>query len=134
MKDQVLTPDQCQELISLEMNMSHASCCWCRVPIPSREGYEWVLLPEPLGKNDKDYIPTFTLQDILERLPKTIIKNNDRCYLSLFAQGDCWVSSYNCCGFEGDYSVEEQYGSTPLEAVFNMLKWCKQNNYLNNKS
>ena len=70
MKDQVLSVSQCRELISLGLNMENASMCW----IIEENGEHQLTFNRPIC--DKELLPTFTLQDILEMLPKSIIHSN----------------------------------------------------------
>lgn len=74
-------------------------------------------------------IPTFTLQDILEILPNFhFISINYNNYIGYTMN----VCSSNQETFGEIIHTESCMGETNnmLEAAFNMLKWCKQNNYI----
>lgn len=123
MRNQVLSIKQMQELKELGIDTSKASMCWFIGATPD-------LLPiySPIEYVENEYIPTFTLYDILEMLPKEIIKDGisyikcldayyDERYLFLYINRDIQDILHEECDI-------------PLEAAFNMLKWCKQNNYI----
>lgn len=134
MENQVLSIEQMQELIKLGMDVSSASMYQTTNKMDS--------IPSKLVVS-KDYAlywmencgiilsPTFTLQDILNIMPNNIkIGNISHCYLCLSKQEGSWICSYNHSSCDGDDPIIENWGSTPLEAAFIMLKYCKQNNYL----
>lgn len=66
MKEQVLSIEQMQELIKLGINVSKASMCW--------NTYDSFLiandsdLKDAFNYSDDDWVPTFTLQDIMTLL------------------------------------------------------------------
>ena len=71
-------------------------------------------------------IKTFTLQDVLSLLPYSI-STTHTSYLSILPLRDGgWYIKYN--RMECDEKSTD--GKTLLQAAFNMLKWCKQNNYI----
>ena len=131
MENQVLTIEQMQELIAMDIDISKASCTWCKVRAitPDRKGYSWMILPETLNKFDEEHVPTFTLQDILEILPKYI----DNYMLNIVPcciNNPVWMIEYINMDDEIEVLDEPIRENSILEAAFNMLKWCKQNNYI----
>lgn len=141
-----------RELIELGIDTSKASMCW----ILTRSGVQFLIPNEEnstLGvtlENDfliDQYIPTFTLQDIIEILPKEITYhtktewNGDIHYflhLGATMNEYDWKShqdhQYHICYYNQYYEDIEYLCDIKthslLEAAFNMLKWCKQNNYI----
>lgn len=124
-----------QELINMGVDTSNVSMYWYIKANPITKGWnkpelctEEPFWPTPPNK----VIPTFTLQDILEMLPNNItIRNKSKCRFSLEKFGELWLAAYIYGSeWEGDYPVEEIYRDIPIEAAFEMLKWCKQNNYI----
>lgn len=79
-----------------------------------------------------DLFPTFTLQDILEMLPKTIeaFKDGSKLPLMITITGSSKYAIVYCNPFCKNGTVGLTIHDTLLEAAFNMLKWCKQNNYV----
>lgn len=121
MKEQVLSIEQMQELIALGIDASKAVFAWNKYPYTE----EYIIGPII----NKDSIPTFTLQDILEIVRKQTFTEGG---LTL-TEG--YENKWICCftyqtHYDGDYTDYEQFGDTSIEAAFNMLKWCKQNNYI----
>lgn len=129
MKDQVLSIEQMQELEDIGIDVSKASMFWYKnnkfkqlIPCSDRDTIkDWT---NQHGENC--VIPTFTLQDILEILPKVITTESDNfeLYLNTF---QCYTHYRDP---KHDKSLNAEYGNSILEAAFNMLKWCKQNNYI----
>lgn len=122
MEKQVFTIDQMIELEKLGVDISKASCTWCKVKIASKPGFQWYLLPENLNKNDENHVPAFTFIDILKLLPKKDImgRHNELIVtpICILYKGTD-VGGYNCphC---------EYYESNIMTAAFNMIKWCKK--------
>lgn len=116
-----------QELIDLGIDISKASCTWCKVRAitPDRKGYSWMILSETLNKFDEEHVPTFTLQDILEILPS---------YSVTYDKYTNDLDKYELCVDipEGQHYIAHIARSSEslLKAAFKMLKWCKQNNYI----
>lgn len=111
MEKQVLSIDQCKELVALGLDMSDASMCYIEDSIlPYDESTHKI--EDMMGYES---IPTFTLQDILEILPKP-------CYINCIDEDfyQCEVTTNN-----GSLGTN---GKTAIRAAFNMLKCCKQNN------
>lgn len=152
MENQVLSIEQMQELEGLGVDISKASMCWYE------KSDKYVLCNEgSLLSGYFSKIPTFTLQDILDILPKHIETEYKRevPYKELVKQGrtpkrdapptyEYFTEEYTLdtnlvdefCYFQQGYfsddvSVEiDTKGNTLLEAAFKMLKCCKEKNYI----
>lgn len=122
MNNQVLSIKQMQELEELGIDTSKASMCWY-----GTDEVEFVCFGTDMDKDCGDEIcPTFTLQDILEILPSEWTFVKDYC-----EESDRDPQTYFLfieTGILHDKHGERGY--TMLECAFNMLKWCKQNNYI----
>ncbi len=100
-----------QVLIDMGIDVSKASMYW------TPENYLDIIRNE----HDRDAIPdlgftyAFTLQDILEMIPKI-------CYLN------CIDNDFYQCEIITKNGSVTTNGTSPLNAAFNMLKWCKENN------
>lgn len=115
MKDQVLSIEQMQELIELGIDTSKASMCWITTRTPyDFNVYDVEIYKSYYKKGNEAVIPTFTLQDILEMLPKGW-------------SFDCFDDCMPVITIFTNFGVHEEKASTILETAFNMLKWCKQN-------
>lgn len=137
MNEQVLTIEQMQELIALGIDTSKASMCWFPM-MELDENMKPVVKSHFIGVNGIDFdsywntiegqntIRTFTLQDVLSLLPYSISTTHPS-YLSILPLRDGgWYIRYS--RMECDEKSTD--GKTLLQAAFNMLKWCKQNNYI----
>lgn len=120
MKNQVLSIDQCKELLELGIDMSGATMCWYELG----DGYvlcnDATLLSGYFSK-----IPTFTLQDIMNILFEVTYKLKDNQYFILSHMG---VTIENE-GFEGSYTIKS-FDGLMLDSAFEALKWCKTNKYI----
>lgn len=128
MDNQVLTVSQMRELIKMGVDTSKASMCWNY----NDENSYWALVVNYTHSPyiEGEIVPTFTLQDILTILKKQTY-TKDGAIVIMEAYGSNWLCGFNFqTAYDGDYTTEEQFGNSPLEAAFNMLKWCKQNNYI----
>lgn len=64
----------------------------------------------------------FTLQNILDILPKVI--NNNTLTITFFADGICHIMYKHICGFRDN---------SPIESAYQMLLRCIENGYLKTK-
>lgn len=137
MKEQVLSIEQMQELIDMGVDVSKASIYWSVNKVNAR-GSKSDLMPPFLtfsktnltvGWASFEYIPTFTLQDILEMLIKYINVNDKVYFLTLMYDVSEGVVISYCSEHIMDI-LHSEGSSKQINAAFNMLKWCKQNNYI----
>lgn len=137
MNNQVLSIEQMQELIELNFTPKFihkfSSMMWVKYPNPYPPAQKenpilTRLVPasgEYYGVEDMNYIPTFTLQDILEMLPN--IKGYYYPDLRQVSKST-WQIIYK--PKFGELPWIYKNGFTSINAAFNMLKWCKQNNHI----
>ena len=142
MKEQVLTISQMQELIDMEVDTSNASIYWSVNKVNARGRKSDLMLPfltfhntnQVVGLASFEYIPTFTLQDILDILPESIeedsigrfdyelrIKKNGVAYESF----DALDSKSEPYVFD-EYYIEGEQCKTVLDCAFEMLKSLKK--------
>lgn len=148
MINQVLTIDQCKELLALGLDMSDASCMWCPtyksngclVDYDTIEEYnvsfrnnttpiEVLREKFPLTYKEGNVYYTYTLQDILEKLPTYIVKDYT-CYSLDIVFGSVKISYYN--QYHEEYLVSFDCDNL-LDGAFEILKWCIENKYINKK-
>lgn len=140
MENQVLSTEQMQELKGLGIDISKASMLWyprMTMDIQNGKGHVYVeshyLVINHIDSKHfwdtrvgKETYPTFTLQDILEMLPKVIMTEEDNFELYLNTY-QCYVQYRDS---KHNKMLNIEFGNSILEAAFSMLKWCKQNNYI----
>ena len=140
MEIQALTIEQMQELIDMGIDISSASCIWWNFAeigfalMFLNDGRESLTI-EKMKKNHgaENVVPAFTLQDILKLLPHTL-EFKDVYGNTHFEYIEFWGDGWNQMAV-----VNPAYPSSPrittsnispLRSAFEMLKWCKENNYI----
>lgn len=135
MKNQVLSIKQMQELKELGIDTSKASMCWIGCT-DGNDVYPYNSTFKDIFESHKETIPsvltpTFTLQDILEILPREIKPFKGCKSWKVWLRLLPYVGNRWCVLYENpDEIFYKSEGENPLEAAFNILKWCKQNNYI----
>lgn len=122
---QALTIEECKELKALGFDMSDASMIYVQDPF-----FGGMNLQVNHGQYEPGDCYTYTLQDLLEKLPDFIPGPSERD----------WVYDLEICNGRGlEWEMGYSYGSdeicfftnnSPLSCAFEMLKWCKENKYI----
>ena len=139
-EDQVLSIEQMQHLKELGVEVKDTALAWFPPYKYDADGFPSYLFRErdsysvAFNDGDEAAIPTLTLQEILEMLPKkTIIKdefNQDTEVLFRSNNQTIWYDELMVCG--GMRPVIKKC-ETLLETAYEMLCWCAEKGYLNNK-
>lgn len=129
----VLSVDKMKTLINMGIDTSNASMYWVENEkenkhelfldddvMPMDEAEE---CSDPLGGK---IIPTFTFQDILEIIPNVITTKEDNFELH-FSNYQCYVQYIDP---KHHKMLNVEFGDSILDAAFNMLIWCKENNFI----
>ena len=132
---QVLSIDQMKNLQSLGLDVSDASVYWVRrshgSDIRDESKGNWFLSLQKefmtCGFTSYEVLPTFTLQDILDKLPKCIITDDYEFELNIYYHETGVSVFYDDGGIEQLAFSNE---STILESAYQMLCWCAENGYL----
>lgn len=130
---QVLSIDQMKHLRELGLNTSDASMYWARVSHGSRvddksKGKWFLSLQKEFlvcGFTSYESIPTYTLQDILDKLPSYITYNDEEYQLQILPPCIC----YRCVNYTFD-DLDYKNNVDILENAYNMLCWCIENGYI----
>ncbi len=148
MKNQTLSVEQMIHLKELGVDTSKASmvCIFTDERGDVQDWYELVDL-SPIffvgmrmgyyDANSSDYdhsyrndCGVFTLQDIIELLPKEMKTSTDTYWLTMSHDSEEW---YICYSMSDEFDYYKEFKSDSLlEAAYNMLCWCAENGYLNN--
>lgn len=128
MKNQVLSIEQMRHLQKLGVDTSKASCCWC-----SAYDIEQFVMPI----EDKDFFNsdklTFTLQDMLEMIPKSIedwfMDSGMRKQIASF---EMYIrdNSWHICYTIYDDEVYSNDDDDLLNCTYETLCWLAENGYL----
>lgn len=132
--EQVLSVEQMKHLQVLGLNTSDASMHYQFLPTSDAiingtdevEKEPSLFVSQP---NMKHEYPTYTLQDIMELLPKEVKTDTDTYWLTISIY-DCkeW---YVCYSMSDEFDYYKEFRSESLlEASYNMLCWVIENGYL----
>lgn len=81
--------------------------------------------------NYLDQYPSFTLQDILQLLPKQIVDTYNGYRLTIeFPYNEFWVGYTH---YETREILKGCYGDSLIDAAYKMLCWCIENGYVKTK-
>lgn len=135
MNKQVLSIEQMQHLKELGVDTINASMCWRRKTRDwkgeTKVGRWGLTFNHPIiVSNFETYedVTTFTLQDILDLLPKEIINGEYKCLLTIIynTYNNKWIVSYE----DFDFSVSDFRYENLLDSLYEMLCWCIENGYI----
>lgn len=129
---QVLSIDQMKHLQELGLDTSDASMCWCSFIGNIDEEWELEIYEDVINqKRDSSFweiVPTYTLQDILDKLPHYL--NPFPSKQILFA----WMIERDTIAYRNVESVDDclkHFTDTSLiDAAYEMLCWCIENGYI----
>lgn len=138
MKNQVLSVEQMLKLQRLGIDISSSGMCWCRPTGYKNEKWE-LEIHEDVIRQERDprfweIIQTFTLQDIIKLLPRSIQPNPNvgTFYLNLYYHDLSYVVDYLNNEGDGSY-VAKTSDDSFIKAAYPMLLWCIENGYIEKK-
>lgn len=131
-EEQVLSVEQMKHLQELGLDTSDASIYWARVSHGSRvydksKGKWFMSLQKEFqicGFTSYEILPTYTLQDILNKLPESIQIYN----LYIFKQVDLWYFEY--IDVIGNEMFHSERMPRMIDAAYYMLCWCIRKGYI----
>ena len=126
----VLSIEQMNKLEELGVDVSNANMCYISI-YPYGDLSDGIV---PVGKDfNKNFYnefgDVFTLQDIIELLPKSIIINSVKHWFCV--SQNCLLTEFQVMYFDGydSYGVIKQNKSL-LQAAYNMFLWVIEQGYL----
>lgn len=127
---QVLSIEQMKHLQELGLDTSDASMCWCRaISYKSTwelEIYEYVI-NQKLDSKFWETTPTYTLQDILDKLPTLIIISSDFYKICIEPSCGYWDIYY----YKSDATeLISKKSENIIDVAYDMLCWCIENGYV----
>ena len=137
MSKQCLDVQQMQHLQELGLELKETMQYWARCvdnnPRAATHYGKWVLIKgnnaQTVGLMHWEFIPAYTLQDVLDALPKNVSSNGKAYYLNV----DLCVG-YVCYDrrMEDNLLVGVSFAKTGclIDAAYSMLCWCIEQGYV----
>lgn len=126
---QVLSIDQMKHLRELGLDTSDASMCWCYALSYKNAKWELEIYEDVINqKRDSifwEIIPTYTLQDILDKLPP-VIKKYFCLSIRVSEYKKMWHVEYEGAGCILSYFHLKNL----IDAAYEMFCWCVENGYI----
>ena len=127
MSKQCLDVQQMQHLQELGLDTSNASMVWCKYD--GEEEYSH-LLPKDEDVFERclavKYIPAYTLQDVLDALPK-VIDNKYKLCIEQAGGGTLWCVYY----YASDTTeLNQRSDESLIDAAYRLLIWVIENGYI----
>ena len=133
MSKQCLDVHQMQHLQELGLDTSNASALYC---IDNETGEKQLMWNEQVEEADKDneyfrIVPAYTLQDVLDALPKMIYP------FPVHKIGfELWIGSgkiFYANMFNLEDVLKVRYDKELIDAAYEMLVWCIENKFVETK-
>ena len=123
-EEQVLSIEQMKHLQELGVDTSDASMCW--VDFEDNEPMEVaVFVPQiMLGYAQYKLYPTYTIGDLIEKLPKNI---DGSCLLIEFCASDLGYGDWDCGELYGINAQQKFNDKSLKEALYDLLCWVAEN-------
>lgn len=133
MKKIALSPTEMAVIIDAGIDASNASMVWIinkynlqEPRLCTAKAYEDRKL---IDANQGTAIPAFTFTDIIDVLPKYIVKDDTAYFLTIAIDATGYVITY-CTDHINSTLFSTASETSMLEAGFNMLMWCSDNGFL----
>jgi hypothetical protein len=119
-----LDVDMMKRLVYAGLDCSDATLEWWH---SSAKGLYGLVFKGVKNPGDGELIPAYTLEDIMERLPRSV---EDRYQLLVCRADDKWCVQYTLIAYNCVEVKIAKYGITLLGAACQMLLWCIENGYV----
>lgn len=119
-----LDVDMMKRLVYAGLDCSDATLEWWHSSAKGLYGLVFKGVKKP---GDGELIPAYTLEDVLERLPRSV---EDRYQLLVGRADDKWCVQYTLIAYNCVEVKIAKYGITLLGAACQMLLWCIENGYV----
>lgn len=122
-EEQVLSREQMAHLVELGIDTSDASMCWM---VDLEDGEEEVVVFNPimLGYATCKLYPTYTIGDLIEKLPKIV--NGDSLLIEFYAS-DLGYGNWESYELY-EINAQQNFKDKPLkDALYNLLCWVAEN-------
>lgn len=131
MSKQVLSVEQMQHLKELGLEFKFTMFYHTRIKCDKNDEWDLTTVNE-LSEYMFEQIPAYTLQDILDVLPKVICDSYDY-YLNLGVNSNnkLWTASYD--NLDTQWVFKYINDKTPIDAAYKLLCWAIENGYVENE-
>ena len=140
MTKQTLSIEQMQHLQELGLEMKETMLYWARCvdnnPRAATHYGKWVLIKgnnaQTVGLMHWEFVPAYTLQDVLDALPKEIMYENKRCWASIDLE-DGFIGYYYenySLYYKWAYFEAVMKDESIIDAAYELLVWCIENCYV----
>ncbi len=126
-EEQVLSREQMKHLQELGVDTSDATLAWFMSPntnqwkIKVKDNFAHELLRRI---SPKRYIPTYTIGNLIEKLPKNI---DGSCLLIDFCASDLGYGDWDCGELYGINAQQKFNDKSLKEALYDLLCWIAEN-------
>ena len=130
MTKQVLDVHQMQHLQELGLELKETMLYWVNI---HKEKRDWFMSNNSVSKIYADEcLPAYTLQDVLDALPKEIMYENKRCWASIDLE-DGFIGYYYenySLYYKWAYFEAVMKDESIIDAAYELLVWCIENCYV----
>ena len=136
---QVLSIKQMQHLQEMGLNLGETLLYWCRIhdnrPRAATRYGEWTLCKghsQPtVSTCGWEYIPSYTLQDVLDALPEKITNKRKDYLIEIWKRDGEWTTGYLFFDIEEDVvHLHDETDKSLIDAVYSMLCWAIEQGYV----
>lgn len=125
MTKQVLDVQQMQHLQELGLELEETMMYWTN---NHKEKQDWYMTRNPVGRLFADEcLPAYTLQDVLDALPKSLEIGKSKYEISIYMIGGKWAVDYYS---ETDADIQSLECENLIDAVYSRLCWCIENKFV----
>ena len=132
---QILSIEQMQHLQELGLKLKETMLYWAKCvdnnPRAATHYGKWVLIKgnnaQTVGLMHWEFIPAYTLQDVLDALPKSLEIGKSKYEISIYMIGGKWAVDYYS---ETDADIQSLECESLIDAVYSRLCWCIENGYV----
>lgn len=140
MSKQCLDVQQMQHLQELGLKLKETMLYWARCvdnnPRAATHYGKWVLIKgnnaQTVGLMHWEFIPAYTLQDVLDALPKEITHENKRCWASIDLE-DGFIGYYYenySLYYKWAYFEAVMKDESLIDAAYELLVWTIEQGYV----
>ena len=132
-EEQVLSIEQMKHLQELGVDTSDASMVWIKQDstlLPDNIKELWLVdtyhdsLKPLVEQEDSDFVQTYTIGDLIEKLPRNI---DGSCLLIEFCASDLGYGDWDCGELYG-INAQQNFKDKPLKnALYDLLCWVAEN-------